>query len=238
MEFLPNWIFGHFGFTDEYYIVQCLVISSTIKAHLSSQPFTKRPYRNQALWITLSGLTFVVSCPATDIGGKTNTVHISPGLACTPVNLYRRLLTPTFVICSTNVHVGEGVVNSSYIVLHVPGHQVDIWRSGFGLNFLNQKCHQVCWLLTINSVPSWSMVAISNTLYLYSEECATPADVHMLSRYFTAHDEFYQTFPQQYRKQQTLGTNIHAPHTCTKSALCRLPKEFTPHIFCTLPTKV
>jgi len=61
---------------------------------------------------------------------------------------------PTFVICSTDVHVGEGVVNPSYVVLHVPGHQVDIWRSGFGLTFWTRNVTKFadCWPFSSPSV--------------------------------------------------------------------------------------
>ena len=73
----------------------------------------------------------------------------------------------------------------------VPGHWVDIWRSGFGLlnSFLNMRN-----IARTASPRSVVVVSSAHSVYLLTGMC-TPLYLHPMSRYVPAHDKVCLPFP-------------------------------------------
>ena len=96
----------------------------------------------------------------------------------------------------------SGIVTAVFVTC-IPGHRVNVWRSG---TFLLHSCAAAFWTQEMlprvpdveHSVAPWSVFAIGMKLtYLQLFwECAPLPHIHPLSRYITACDQFCQAFPR------------------------------------------
>jgi len=114
--------------------------------------------------------------------------------------LYPGLLTPVFVIGSTNVR--EGLVEL-FKCNDVARHWMDVWRSGtfpekpqVGECTSNRKYGpQINWVLDIRK--SWQCFLSSESHFTaVQKKCATPPHVHPTSMYVIARGQFYRAFPR------------------------------------------